>query len=111
MLKQQNNPKISDTLLDQIVNAVSLSGEHEIAKLTMTIKTLRSFKQGLAVSDLALWYASEEYDQALCLSLYRALQQVYAMSSAGGVDVSVLHRLWKGKHSPLLDSGTRLSEP
>ncbi|MBD1823664.1 hypothetical protein H6F51_14345 [Cyanobacteria bacterium FACHB-DQ100] len=110
MLKQQNNPKISDTLLDQIVNAVSLSGDHEIAKLAMVIKTLRSFKLGLVAADLSLQYASEEYDQALCLSLYRALQQVNAMNRAGGVDVSVLHELWKRKHSPLLDSIAGLSD-
>ncbi|MBD1845323.1 hypothetical protein H6F89_18310 [Cyanobacteria bacterium FACHB-63] len=110
MSKQQNNSKISDSLLNQIIDAVSFSGEHEIAKLTVAIKNLRSFKQGLAASDLALRYASEAYDQALCLSLYRALQQVNAINRAGGIAVSVLHELWKGKHSPLLDSGAGLRD-
>lgn len=90
-------------MLNQIVNAVSFSGDHEIARLAIVIKNIRSFKGGLVASDSALRHASEEYDQALCLSLYRALQQVNAIDSGNGVRVSTLQRLWKYKRIPLLE--------
>ncbi|MBD2078347.1 hypothetical protein [Leptolyngbya sp. FACHB-17] len=106
----QGIPSISGEMLNQIMNAVSFSGDHEIARLAIVIKNVRSFKAGLAASNLALRHASGEYDQALCLSLYQALRQVNAIDSDNGIRVSTLQRLWRYKQIPLLELETKFGE-
>lgn len=110
-LEHQSIPTISDEMLNQIVNAVSFSGDHEIARLATAIKNLRSFKQGLAASDLALRHASEEYDQALCFSLYRALHQANAIAHGNALSMSTLHCLWKDEQNRVLDSDSEAGLP
>jgi hypothetical protein len=97
----QNAPLISDAVLNQILNAMSLCGEHPIAKLALILSSLRSFRQELAAFDLTLYQASEAYDEALCSSLSRALQQVHAIDNAERMNLRVLQDLWKEQQSPL----------
>lgn len=102
-LDSQSDSSISDAMLIQILNAMSFSGEHEIARLATLLRTVRSFKKQLADSDVVLRTASEDYERVLCLRLHQAMQQVKAIDRSDEVNIRVLHRLWRQMPERFID--------